>query len=173
MFDDFSDRARRIVFFSRVLAGRRGAAAIEVQDLMEALVIEDQADYGEVWPERNDPGVAVSVIPAHRAFLAAETAAVIQRGLEPLLPKAKPLPGSVDMPLSDGAQHLLMAAKEWSEEMRGGPATPSRIEVQHVEPLHLLAVALADETSESAEVLKQAGVAKEALIAAIKSGEYS
>jgi hypothetical protein len=57
MFDHFSDRSRRIVFFSRVLAGQRGAAAIEVQDLMEALVIEDQAEYGQgrrgmirVWP---------------------------------------------------------------------------------------------------------------------------
>jgi hypothetical protein len=118
-------------------------------------------------------GAAVPVMPLHRPFFTAETAVEIRRGLEPLMPKGKPLADSVELPLSDGAQHLLMAAKEWSEEMRGGSATPSRIEVQHVEPLHLLAVALADETSESAEVLKQAGVAKEAVIAAIKSGEYS
>jgi hypothetical protein len=113
------------------------------------------------------------VLPAHRAFFTAEVAAEIQGGLDALvLPKAKPLPDSVDMPLSDTAQRVLMAAKGLSEELRGDLATPSRIEVQHVEPLHLLAAALSDETSATTEVLKRAGIAREAVIAAIRSGEY-
>jgi hypothetical protein len=66
-----------------------------------------------------------------------------------------------------------MTAKDLSKELRGDPATPSRIQVGHVEPLHLLAAALSDEPSEVAKVLKQAGVSEEAVIAAIKSGEYS
>ena len=87
--------------------------------------------------------------------------------------KEKPLPTSVDMPLSDAAQRLLMAAKELRQELRGEPATPSRIHVGDVEPLHLLAAALSDDASATGEVLRQAGIAKETVIAAIKSGEYS
>jgi ATP-dependent Clp protease ATP-binding subunit ClpA len=170
MFETFSERARRIVFFSRRLAGRRGASAIEVEHLIEALILEDQADYAGVSPERSVPGTAVARIPAHLPFFTAEAAAEIQRGLEPLmLSEAKPLPESVDMPVSDAAQRVLMTAKE----LRGEPLTPSRIQVGHVEPLHLLAAALSDETSEVAKVLKRAGVTQEAVITAIKSGKNS
>ena len=76
------------------------------------------------------------------------------------------------MPLSDAAQRVLLAAKELSEELRG-PAMPSEIQVQHVEPLHLLAAVLSENMSATAGILNQAGVASEAVIAAIKSGEYS
>jgi ATP-dependent Clp protease ATP-binding subunit ClpA len=169
MFEDFSERARRIVFFSLKLAGRRGAAAIGEEDLMQALILEDQADYSKLFPESTIP-VAVSV---PRPFFTADTAAEIERGLEPLMPsKAKPLPTSVDMPLSEAAQRVLLAAKELSEELRG-PAMLSRIQVQQVEPLHLVAAVLSENTSATAGILKQAGIGSETVIAAIKSGEYS
>jgi Clp amino terminal domain, pathogenicity island component len=111
----------------------------------------------------------------YRAFLSAETAAAIQQRLEPLLPKANPLPHSVEMPLSEALKDLFAAATKLGEERRsesarpsriqvGRPARPSRIQVGHVEPLHLLAAALSDETSATAEVLKQAGIAKETVI---------
>jgi hypothetical protein len=173
MFEDFSERARRIVFFSRKVAGERGAAAIGVEDLMQALVLEDQADYARVFPKSAVPGAARMALPAHRPFFTVEIAAEIQRGLEPLLPNAAPVPDSVDMPVSDALKELFATAIKLSEELRGEPATPSRIQAGHVEPLHLLAAVLSDETSATAEILKQAGIAKEAVIAAIKSGEYS
>jgi hypothetical protein len=174
MFEDFSERARRIVFFSRKVAGERGAAAIGVEDLMQALVLEDQADYAKVFPESAVPDGARMVLPAHRPFFTAEVAAEIQRRLEPLmLSKAKPLPTSVDMPLSDVAQGVLMATKELSEKLRGEPAMPSRIQVGHVEPLHLLAAALQGEESDVARILKQAGVTEDVVIDAIRNGEYS
>jgi hypothetical protein len=170
MFQDFSERARRIVFFSRILAGRGGAPSIEVEHLIEALILEDQAEYPKMFSLETT--VAAAAVP-HRAFFTAQVAAEIRRGLEPLMPsKAKPLPTSVDMPLSDAAQRLLMAAKELSEDLHG-PATPSRIQVQHVEPLHLVAAVLSENTSATAGILKQAGVASETVIAAIKSGGYS
>jgi hypothetical protein len=173
MFEDFSERARRIVFFSRKVAGERGAAAIGVEDLMQALVLDDQADYAKVFPESAVPGVARMALPAHRPFFTTEVAAEIQQRLDPLLPKANPLPDSVDMPLSDALKELFASAIRLSEELRGEPAMPSRIQVGHVEPLHLLAAALSDDASATAEVLRQAGIAREAVIAAIKTGEYS
>jgi hypothetical protein len=185
MFEDFSERARRIVFFSRKVAGERGAFAIGVEDLMQALVLEDQAEYARVFPKSAVPGAARMALPAHRPFFTTEVAAEIQRGLEPLLPNAAPVPDSTDMPLSEALKELFATAIKLSEELRGEPAMPSRIQVGHgrhgprqlppgdVEPLHLLTAALSDETSATAEVLQQAGIAKEAVIAAIKSGEYS
>jgi Clp amino terminal domain, pathogenicity island component len=169
MFEDFSERARRIVFFSRKVAGERGAFAIGVEDLMQALVLDDQADCAKVFPKSAVPGAARMALPAHRAFFTAE----VERGLEPLLPNAAPVLGSVEMPVSDALKELFATAIKLSEELRGEPATPSRIQVGHVEPLHLLTAALSDETSATAEVLQQAGIAKEAVIAAIKTGEYS
>jgi hypothetical protein len=182
MFEDFSERARRIVFLSRKLAGRRGAPAIEAADLIEALVVEDQGDFLRLF--REDASGSVRPMPQYRAFLSAETAAEIQQRLEPLLPKANPFPDSVDMPISEALKELLATAIKLGEGLRGEPARPSRIQVEHparpsriqvghVEPLHLLAAALSDETSATAEVLKHAGIAKETVIAAIKTGEYS
>jgi Clp amino terminal domain, pathogenicity island component len=66
---------------------------------------------------------------------------------------------------------LLMAAKELGKELCG-ELTTARMQVERVQPLHLLAAALSD-VSATAEVLRQAGVAKETVIAAIKNGEYS
>ena len=77
------------------------------------------------------------------------------------------------MPVSETGQRVMLGAKELSEELHHEPATPSRIQAGHVEPLHMLAVAMSDDTSAVAEVLKQAGVTKEAVIAAIKTAEYS
>jgi ATP-dependent Clp protease ATP-binding subunit ClpA len=174
MFESFSERARRVVFFSRRLAGRRGAAAIEAEHLIEALILEDQGDYAKLLPERSAPGTAVQGTRPHRPFFTAETAAKILHGLEALMPAdAQGLPESVDMPVSETGQRVMLGAKELSEELHHEPATPSRIRTGHVEPLHMVAVVLSDDTSAVAEVLKQAGVTKEAVMTAIETGEYS
>ena len=51
MFEQYSERARRVVFLSRKVAGRRGAAEIGVEDLMESLVVEDQGDLRRCFPK--------------------------------------------------------------------------------------------------------------------------
>jgi hypothetical protein len=55
MFEPFSERARRVVFFSRKVAGRRGASTIEAEHLIEALILEDQGDYAKLFPEVSAP----------------------------------------------------------------------------------------------------------------------
>jgi hypothetical protein len=47
VFDAFSVRARQIVFAARFKAGERGAASIEVEDLLLGLILEDQGMLGE------------------------------------------------------------------------------------------------------------------------------
>ena len=65
-----------------------------------------------------------------------------------------------------------MAAKELGKELCG-ELTTARMQVERVQPLHLLAAAQSEDVSATAEVLKRAGIVKETVIAAIKSGEYS
>jgi ATP-dependent Clp protease ATP-binding subunit ClpA len=172
MFETLSERSGRIVFLSRKLAGRRGATAIEVEDLIEALVIEDQGDFLAAASENTAPGAAIPVMETHQPFFTAETAAKIQRELAPLkLPKGERLPDSADMAISEAMKHLLEAAKQLSEEISHEPTTPSRVHMGYVEPLHLLVAALSDEKSEVAEVLKQAGLTQQQVSATIQRGD--
>jgi hypothetical protein len=173
MFETFSERARRIVFLSRKLAGLRGAAAIGVEDLIDALVVEDQGDLRNIFSEGTHADAHLRSLPRHQPFLAAETAAEIQRQLEPLLAVAQPLPESVDMPVSDGLKDLFAAAITLSEKLHHEPPEPTHLHVLEVTPLHLMAAALSDEGSATSEVLEQAGITREAVAAAIQSGEYS
>jgi ATP-dependent Clp protease ATP-binding subunit ClpA len=167
MFESYSDRARRVVFLSRKIAGRRGAAEIGVEDLIEALIVEDQGDFLKVFSEEMAAGVAVQWMAKHLPFFTAETAAAIHRELEPMLaPKGERLATSVDMPVAQGLQQVLKGAKELSDELR----QDSRLSAQ-IGPLHLLAATLSNESSEVAKILKQTGVGREAVISAIRSGE--
>lgn len=77
------------------------------------------------------------------------------------------------MPVSETGQRVMLGAKELCEGLRHEAATPSRMQEAHVEPLYMLAAALSDDTSAVAEVLRQAGVTKEAVLTAIKTGGYS
>ena len=42
MLENFSIRARHVIFGTRTKAGRRGAEALDVGDLLFAIVLEDQ-----------------------------------------------------------------------------------------------------------------------------------
>ena len=42
MFDNFSTRARQLVFAARFKAGERGAAVVDTDDFFVGLVLEDQ-----------------------------------------------------------------------------------------------------------------------------------
>jgi hypothetical protein len=167
MFEQYSDRARWVIFLSRKIAGRRGAAEIGVEDLIESLVVEDQGDFLKVFSEGMASGVQVQRMPEHQPFFTVETAAAIRGGLKPMLASKGQAPAdSVDMPLTSAAKAVLEGAQKLSEDLHqnSGISAP-------IEPLHLVAATLADESSEVAIVLKQAGVSRKAVIAAIRSGE--
>jgi hypothetical protein len=170
MFEQYSDRARQVVFLSRKVAGRRGAAEIGVEDLIESLVVEDQGEIAKVFSEGMAAGVAVQWVAKHPPFLTVETAAAIHRGLEPMLAsKGEALADSVDMPLTAAAKAVLEGAQRLSENLHQNSGTSA-----HIGPLHLLTAMLSDESSsEIATILKQAGVHREEAIAAIRSGGSS
>ncbi len=167
MFEQYSERAGRVVFLSRKIAGRRGVAEIGLEDLIESLVVEDQGDFAKVLSEGMATGLAAQWVAKHQPFFTVETAAAIHRGLEPMLAsKDEALADSVDMPLTTAAKAVLEGAQKLSEDLHQNSGISA-----HIGPLHLVAATLADESSEVAIVLKQAGVGREAVIEAIRTGE--
>jgi ATP-dependent Clp protease ATP-binding subunit ClpA len=134
---------------------------------MESLVVEDQGDFAKVLSQEWAASAALQWMGKHQPFFTEEAAAAIHSGLEAMLaPKGEALADSADMPLTDGSKAVLEGAQKLREELRSDSTASA-----HIEPLHLLAAALAEESSEIARILKQAGVSREAVIAAIRSGE--
>jgi ATP-dependent Clp protease ATP-binding subunit ClpA len=136
MFEYFSERARQVIFLSQKNAGQRGVSAMGVEDLIEALVQLDQ-----------DRRVS---------FFSKNAAAKVLRMLAPLFQSGEPLPETAEIAVSPALQDVLTTAMGL------------RTELQHesVQPLHLLAAVLSEE-SDVAEAVKRAGVTREAVLAAL------
>jgi ATP-dependent Clp protease ATP-binding subunit ClpC len=161
LFGQYSERAKRVVFIARFRAGRNGAAAIDTDHFIEALILEDQ---GKLADALGHEGVWVGSAPGpSRKFLSPEIAAEMLITMQKLLPHAKPIPEPVDMPLSADLSRTLDAAL----------ALMSELHQKQVETLHLLAAAASEESSKAAAALRGLGITRERVIAAIKSGEYS
>jgi len=158
LFDQFSERSRRVVFLARMDAGRRGAAALEPAHLLDAVVREDQGELAARFA-----GAVTSsgpLRPPERSFFSAETASEILSTLERVLPpQAKPVADSADMQSSSAL----------GETFAGATALATELHHEKVEPLHLVAAMLSIEGSGVAEILEQVGISREAVIAAIQS----
>ena len=161
MFEQYSDRARRVVFLTRLKAGRRGAPALEPEHLVEALVFEDQGKSATAFIVPNEVAevIAAPGIELHHPFLSSDIASEVLMELERVFTKSEPIPDSTDMPMSPALGVVFNAAM----------ALRSELGCQQVEPLHLLAATLSESGSKASDVLKRAGVTKEAVIAAIRA----
>jgi ATP-dependent Clp protease ATP-binding subunit ClpA len=165
----YSLRARRIIFLTRRVAGRQGAAALEPEHLIEAFVLEDQGEKPKKVGVFGSNTVSDSDLQAYlqqpqgpnRLFLAPETAAEILSRLELASVKSEPIPDSLDMPISPALGRTLKSAMALKDELKQ----------KNVEPLHLLAAELSQD-SKAAQILKDVGLTTEQVIAAIESGEY-
>jgi hypothetical protein len=145
-----------IVFLTRMDSGRRGAKALELGDLLEAIVNEDQGEFAQ----RYAGGfTAFGPIHAPEPFFSAEIASKVLLRLHNLLPQHEPVADSLDMPVSSDLQNTMEAATTLAREL----------EHNQVQPLHLLAAILTEETSKPAEILKEAGVSRQAIIQALRS----
>lgn len=158
MFEQFSDRARRAIFLARESASTRGAAAvIEPCHLVDALVREDQGEFAKRMPNVVRIAGQEELGPGH-PFFSAEAASAVLDKLESILPpKNEPIPTSADMPASPTLQRIFTAAVELASELQN----------DQVGPLHLLAGVLSQESEASSEILKQVGISRKAVIAAI------
>ncbi len=157
MFDQFSERARIVILLARLSAGHRGAAAIDYEHLVDAILRED--DQKRLPPPFNDPNI--SHWKKRRAFFTDETASEVLSELESVPASGIAIADSADMPLSVGLGTTLVEVVTLAAESKH----------KMVEPLHLLAAVLAKDLP-VAEQLRRHGVTLDAVRAAIESGKF-
>lgn len=156
LLEHFSDRSKMIIFLARKDAGRRGAASLEPGDLLEAIINEDQ---GEL--EKRFVGAVTRSGPIRQPdpFFSADVASKALRRLHSTLTQHEPVADSVDIGMSPSLQQILNAATTLASELHQS----------QVQPLHLVAAILCEDSSGLAEILQALGISREAVIQALQS----
>jgi ATP-dependent Clp protease ATP-binding subunit ClpC len=139
MFERFTEKARRTIFFARYEASQFGCSCIETEHLVLGVFREDKALANQFLAseairhsitQRNTTGVKVSTNPA-----------TVARN-----PDGGAL--SVDLPLSHESKRALVYAAEESERMNH----------KHIGTAHLLLGLLREEKSFGAQLLREQGL---------------
>jgi len=153
MFDAFSMRARQIVFAARFKAGERGAHLIEVEDFLFSLVLEDQGllEQTVFSTLHGGQGTPVNKAPSHAPFFTPDVAQSLVTKINELAPQMEPIALATEIPLSPALVHVFGSANTFQGQFPYGP----------VEPLHLLAGILTDESNRCATLLKEFGITTE------------
>jgi hypothetical protein len=163
MFEVYSERANQVIFVARLKAGHRGADMLDVDDILVALIMEDQMMGKPVSELLGRPYIHGFPFTAHRPFFSPDVASDLLRRIEELLSRSKSVAQSAEMPISPGVKHIFDGASDLLD----------RSQRSKVEPLHLLAAALTDESSKGASILQQAGITREKVLEAIRGEKKS
>lgn len=130
MFERYTEKARRVIFFARYEASEFGAQAIETEHILLGLLREDRQ-------------LVEQFLKSPRRFLDA-----IRKEIENRTGLRDKVPASVDMPLSHGAKRVLSLAAEESDRMGH----------RHIGTEHLLLGILREEQSLAAQILYERGL---------------
>lgn len=155
MLDSFSMRARQVVFAARFKAGERGAKMIDTDDFLVGLILEDQRAMAKtVFGKIHEGQAVVSKVPSHIPFFSSKIAEDLLTKLESRLPQSQPVATNVEMPLSPSLKRVFDSAK----------AHQTRLEHSEIEPLHLLAAILTEESSRGVKLLHDSGITQEKVL---------
>jgi hypothetical protein len=129
MFERYTEKARRVIFFARYEASQFGSPSIETEHLLLGLLREDTALAGRMARSPLSPRD-------------------VRKRIEEELPHGAWISTSIDMPLSAAAKAVLAAAAEEAESLGNN----------HVETGHILLGILRQEQTLAAKLLSEAGV---------------
>ena len=129
MFERYTERARRAIFFARYEASQFGSPYIEAEHLLLGIVREDEA-------------------LAKRLRRSRGSAGAIRKQIESRTPIREKVSTSVDLPLSEECKHVLRYADEEAQLLGH----------RHIGTEHLLLGLLRDEKGIAAEILRQYGL---------------
>ncbi|MEP7342347.1 MAG: ATP-dependent Clp protease ATP-binding subunit [Acidobacteriota bacterium] len=130
MFERYTEKARRVIFFARYEASQFGAIQIEAEHILLGLIRED----------RN-----LTYRFFHRSHATVES---IRREIEGRTVLRDRIPNNIDLPLAGEAKRVLAFAAEESE----------RLGNRHIGTEHLLLGLLREENSVAAEILYERGL---------------
>lgn len=105
MFERYTEKARRVIFFARYEASKYGSPYIETEDLLLGLLREDAALARRAFGSED---------ARSRSFGATES---IRRKIAERGPLGKKSPTSVDLPLSNESKRVLAYAGEEAERL--------------------------------------------------------
>jgi ATP-dependent Clp protease ATP-binding subunit ClpC len=130
MFERYTQKARRVIFFARYEAGQFGSQAIEPEHILLGLL-------------REDTQLAQRFFQTPRRALES-----IRKEIRERAGPGDKVPASVDLPLSSSAKHVLTFATEESD----------RLGHRHIGTEHLLLGILREEKSAAAQILYDRGL---------------
>jgi ATP-dependent Clp protease ATP-binding subunit ClpC len=169
MFERYSERARRMIFWALWSAKRRGVSYIEPEDLLHALIREDRGEFAAVSAE-GFPGAAApneNSAGNRPPFFDASVAANLLRELHEdperlnAETRGEKKQGPVNMPVSHSLNKLLASAYEAHQN---DPKT--------IEPLDLLAEILENRDSRLAQLLQDHGITSQKVKDALDSESH-
>src|SRR6476620_8563890 len=135
MFERYTEKARRVIFFARYEASQFGAPAIEPEHLLLGLMREDKTLTGRFFP---------------RAQITIEA---IRREIEGRTLLRERIPTSVELPLAPETKRVLHYSHEESD----------RLQDRHIGTEHLLLGLMREERSVAAQVLTDMGLRLDAI----------
>jgi ATP-dependent Clp protease ATP-binding subunit ClpC len=136
VFERYSEKARRVVFFARYEASQLGGRAIEPEHLLLAIM-------------REDTTLAESVLSGGAAGLSD-----MREMIETAARSGPKVGASVDLPLSPSAKRAMNIAAD--ESKKAGD--------ERIEPRHLLLGLLLEESSTASQLLRQNGVTADLIL---------
>lgn len=133
MFERYTEKARRVIFFAHYEASQFGSSNIETEHLLLGVLREDKA-------------LTSRFLRGHAAV------DTIRKEIEAATGERKPVPTSVDLPLSNEGKRVLAYAAEEAE----------RLSHRHIGTAHLFLGLLREEGTFAARLLGTRGVTLEA-----------
>jgi ATP-dependent Clp protease ATP-binding subunit ClpC len=130
MFEKYTEKARRVIFFARYEASQFGSPCIETEHLLLGLIREDKNLTSRFFPKANSS--------IHDIRKEIEGRTLIREKVST----------SVDLPFSEECKRALNSAADESE----------RLSHKHIGTEHLLLGLLREENSVAAEILKEHGL---------------
>ena len=130
MFERYTEKARRVIFFARYEASQLGALQIEAEHILLGLIREDKTISNRFF---------------HRAQASVEA---IRKDIESRIVLRPRHPQTIDLPLSIEAKRVLAFAAEESE----------RLANRHIGTEHLLLGLLREENTLASEILYERGI---------------
>jgi diguanylate cyclase (GGDEF)-like protein len=127
MFERYTERARRVIFFARYETSQFGSTAIETEHLLLGLIREDRNIMDR--------------------FLGGSRQTDVRKEIEARTTIREKIPTSIDLPLSLECKHILAYAAEEAE----------RLNHRHIGTEHLLLGILREEKCVAAEILHAQG----------------
>ena len=159
MLDNYSPRSKEVIFGTRLKVGRRGADAMDVGDLLSAIMLEDQNMTRELFGyEGEGPIGRVVGLEPHTPFFSASSASDLLANLEALLSRSNPIPDSTDMTITADLRRIFQSAESRRQEFHH----------KQVEPLHLLGAILELPSRPEVDLLRRAGITEESVRAKLK-----